>query len=115
MTVAGAVTGFPWEEALIRAETGMDLSNLKWSEPMSKYAGHHGIMATRNAVIGGYTIDPEVEKHLFLKIDILKPGEKINDFMNERIAYIYYKYDDREEMIETVRRMNEHIHIEYVE
>lgn len=115
LTVAGAVTGFPWEEALIRAETGMPLDCLTWSEPMSKYAGHHGIMTTRNGAVKGYTIDPEVEKHLFLKIDMLKPGECINDYMNERVAYIYYAYNDRQEMIDTVSRMNDLIHVEFVD
>lgn len=113
LTVAGAVTGFPWEEALVRAETGMDLSNLTWTEPMAKYAGHHGIMATRNGTVKGYTIDPEVEKHIFKKIDIIMPGGKLSDYMNERVAYIYYKYDDQQEIIETVKRMNDLIQIDF--
>lgn len=115
LTVAKAVTGFPWEEALIRAETGMDLENLQWGEPIAKCVGHHGIMATRNGIVNGYTIDPEVEKHIFKKIEILKPGEAINDFMNERVAYIYYKYDDQQEIVDTVSRMNDLIHIEFAD
>ncbi len=115
LTVAGAVTGFPWEEALIRAETGMDLTNLQWTKPLAPYVGHHGIMTTRNGTIKGYTIDPEVREHIFQIIDILKPGERINDYMNERVAYIYYKYENREEMMETVRHMNERIHVEFMD
>lgn len=115
LTVAGAVTGFPWEEALVRAETGMDLSGLQWTQPMAKYVGHHGIMTTRNGAIKGYTIDPEVEKHIFKKIDMLQPGERINDFMNERVAYIYYKYDDYQEIVDTVSRMNDLIHVEFAD
>lgn len=115
LTVAGAVTGFPWEEALVRAETGMDLTCLKFSEPMAKIAGHHGVMASRNGTVAGYTIDPEVEKHIFKRIEILKPGDKIEDYMNERVAYLYYTYDSREEAVETVKRMNDLISVQFAD
>lgn len=112
LTVAGVVTGFPWEEALIRAETGMDLSGLKSEKPMSKYAGHHGVMATRNGVVKGYTISPELKNHIFKKIDIIPVGGRINDYLNERIAYIYYKYDNYDEAYSTVSHINDLIKID---
>ncbi len=115
LTVAGAVTGFPWEEALIRAETGMSLENLQWTKPMSKYAGHHGVMATRNGVVKGYHVDPEIQEHIFKTIEVIQPGEAIEDYMNERVAYLYYAYDDQNEMIETVRHMNERITIDFMD
>lgn len=113
LTVARASNGFPWEEALIRAETGMDLSGLKWGKPMAEIVGHHGIMATRNGVVKSYSIPPEIEKHIFQKIDIITPGEAITDYMNQRIAYIYYTYDNREDAVAAVSRMNELIKIEF--
>ena len=111
LTVARAVSGFPWEEALVRCETGMDCSGLKWVKPMAKGCGHHGIMATRNGVVKGYEIDPDIEKHIFQKIEILRPGEALNDYMNERVAYIYYTYDNRDEMIDAALHMNDRIKI----
>ena len=111
LTVAGAVTGFPWEEALVRAETGMDLSALVWNMPKAKYAGHHGIMATSNGVLQHYSIAHELEKHIFKRIEIIKPGDKINDYLNERIAYIYYTYDLYDEAIKAVSYINQLIDI----
>ena len=98
LTVAGAVTGFPWEEALVRAETGMDLSGLAFSKPRSPFAGHHGIMGDHNGKIAGYEIDPELKEHLFQVIDIIPPGGDIVDYMSERVAYIYYAYESRSEI-----------------
>ncbi|MGN1124123.1 MAG: acetyl-CoA carboxylase biotin carboxylase subunit family protein [Eubacterium sp.] len=115
LTVAGVMNGFPWEEALIRAETGMDLSCLKTEPAKARYAGHHGIMATRNGVIKGYTIPPEIEKHIFKKIEMVEPGGSIDDYMNERIAYIYYAYDNYDEALDAVLNMNSRIKIEYGE
>lgn len=113
LTVARAVNGFPWEEALIRAETGMDLSGLQSEPPMADIVGHHGIMATRNGIVRSYTIPPEIERHLFQKIDIIAPGEAITDYMNQRIAYIYYTYENREEAVEAVSHFNDRIKIEF--
>lgn len=106
LTVAGAVTGFPWEEALVKAETGMNLDELKYTEPMAKFTGHHGIMAQQNGIVEKYTIAPEVEKHIFKKIEIMKSGDEINDHFNERVAYIYYAYDNHEEAFDTVSNLN---------
>ena len=114
LTVAGIASGFPWENALIRAETGMELKDLKIQKPISKFTGHHGIMVDHNGKIEEYTIDPKIEKHIFKKIDILAPGESINDYLNERVAYIYYKYDSFEEMIDDVSHMNEYIQVKFI-
>lgn len=113
LTVARAVTGFPWEEALVRAETGMSLSNLKNVDPIAKCVGHHGIMATRNGIVKGYTIDPKLEKHIFKTINIIPNGERINDYLNERVAYIYYKYDSYEEAYSVVSHINDLINVEF--
>lgn len=113
LTVAGAVTGFPWEDALIKAETGMNLDDLEMKEKLSNYAGHHGIMATRNGRVKSYKIHPELEKHLFQKIEIIPPGGEIKDYMNERIAYLYYKYDDQLEMFRMAQHVNDLIDIQF--
>ena len=113
LTVAGAITGFPWEEALIRAETGMDLSNLNIKKSEAKVAGHHGVMATKNGQVKGYKISPNVEKHIFKKIDILHDGDYLRDFLNERVAYIYYKYDNYDEAKLAVDNMNKNIKVDF--
>lgn len=113
LTVATAMNGFAWDEALIRAETGMDLSELKSGEPLAKYAGHHGIMARRNGVLKSYTIPDELKAHIWQTIEMLKPGERLNDYMNERVAYIYYKYDNYDEALDAVLHMNDNIKIEF--
>lgn len=113
LTVATVMNGFPWDEALIRAETGMDLSELKPSKPQAKFAGHHGIMARRNGVLKSYTIPDNIKSHIFQTIEMLKPGETLNDYMNERVAYIYYKYDNYDEALEAVKHFNDNIKIEF--
>lgn len=113
LTVVSMESGFPWEKAEVMAETGMDCSDLECGEPKAKYCGHHGIMATRNGVLKSYTIAPSIEKHIFQKIEMLQPGDRLNDYLNERIAYIHYTYEDREEMIQAAKTFNDLIKIEF--
>ena len=80
---------------------------------MAKYCGHHGIMATRNGVVKSYRIDEKIKKHIFQTIEMLPSGGKINDYLNERVAYIYYKYDNYDEMINEVKTFNDRITIEF--
>ena len=112
LTLARMNSGFPWEKAYILAAMGKDTSSIVSKKPMYKYCGHHGIMATRNGIVKGYSIDPSIEKHIFQKIEMIKPGERLNDYMNERIAYIWYTYEDRDEMIQAAKSFNKLIKIE---
>ncbi len=112
LTVATAVTGFPWHEGLVRAEMGMECESLKAEAPMAKYAGHHGIMTSRNGKVKSVYIPDEIQKHVFQKIDLLQPGEVIEDHMKERVGYIYYKYDTREEITWAAEHFNDKIVVE---
>lgn len=115
LTVAGRVTGFPWEEALLRAETGMPLDGLTFETPKSAFAGHHGVMGDHNGKIAGYRIDPELQDHLFQTIEIMQPGEEITNFMNERVAYLYYEADTRQEIESFATRLNSLAYVVYAE
>ena len=69
-------------------------------------------MAGKNGIIKSYTIPEEIQKHIFKKIDMLSVGQRIEDYMNERIAYLYYSYDNRDDMNEAVKQYNDMIKIE---
>ena len=112
LTLAELNSGFPWHRAQLIAETGGDFSKIEFEAPKMKYCGHHGIMATRNGVVKKYIIPDHIQKHVFKKIDMINPGERINHYMNERIAYIYYQYDNKAEMDEAVQHFNNDIIIE---
>lgn len=113
LTLARMNSGFPWEKAYILASIGQDTSHIIPEAPKYKYCGHHGIMATKNGILKDYTINESIEKHIFQKIEILSPGDAINDYLNERVAYIYYSYDNREEMDAAVNVLNDLINIEF--
>lgn len=112
LLLSDMITGFPWEEAYIKASLGLDCTGIKASQPQMKCCGHFGIMADCNGVVKGYKIPDEIEKHLFKKTEIISPGQKVVNYKNERIAYLYYTYDSLEEMNERVIHFNDEIMIE---
>ena len=79
-----------------------------------KYCGHHGIMARKNGILVNYSIDKDFEKHLFNKIVMKNPGDEITNYLNERIAYLYYQYDNIDEMNRDAKVFNDKIKIELV-
>ncbi len=112
LLLSDMITGFPWEEAYIKASLGLDCTEIRATEPPMKYCGHFGIMADCNGSVKSYRIPPEIEEHLFKKTEMVQPGGRINNYMSERIAYLYYTYDSIEEMNEKVIHFNEQIEIE---
>ena len=48
-----------------------------------------------------------------MKIEINGPGKEITDYMNQRIAYLYYQYSDGDEMRKAAERFNDMVHIEF--
>ncbi len=109
LLLADMRTGFPWEEAYIRASLGMDCTNLKWSGQTYRYCGHYGVMADRNGVLRGWTLPEDIENRLFKKTVNMKDGAVIHNYLTEKIAHIYFHYDDLETMNREIVEYNDRI------
>ena len=109
LTPISAVTGFPWYKAMVMAELGMDCSNIEFTKPLGNYAGHHAIMSTRNGIYEGVEIPEDIMVHTFEYDELFEKGEEIKNYMMERMGYIYYTYDTREELDNAAKHFNENI------
>lgn len=105
-------TDFPWHKAQIMAQTGQDCSGVARIAQKRKFLGHHGIMAPRNGVVKSYTIPEDIERHIYQKIEMCPPGNEITNYLNERIAYIFYEYESLEELNRAVKSFNGRITVE---
>lgn len=112
LTPVTAVSGFPWHEALVRAELGLDLSGLAFTEPTAKNAGHHAIMARQNGVIKQITIPVDIMKHVFKHVELMHSGDIVQDYLKDRLGYIYYSYDRREDILTAAKQFNDNILLE---
>lgn len=109
LTAVSAVTGFPWHKGLVMSELGMDCSSLCENKPMAKYAGHHAIMSTKNGTYLGVEIPEDIMEHVFKYVELFEKGKTITNYLSERMGYIYYVYDTREELDAAARSFNEKI------
>lgn len=108
------VTGFDWVEAYIRVSLGEKISCKDKYVAEDRYCGHFGVFADKNGELKSCFIDDEIEKHIFKKINMILPSQKIENYMNERIMYLYFSYDDIEEMNKDICTYNDRIRVEIV-
>lgn len=104
-------TDFQWHMAQVITQTGGNLGSLERISRKRAFCGHHGIMAPQNGTLVSCTIPEDIEKHIYKKVEMCAPGGKIENCMNERIAYIFYEYDSIEEMNKAVLGFNDRISV----
>lgn len=107
-------TDFQWHLAQVITQTGGDSGSLERVPKKRRFCGHHGIMAPKNGILVSYSIPEDIDKHIYKKVEMCMPGGKIENCMNERIAYIFYEYDDLDEMNRAVIEFNNKISVEMV-
>ena len=111
LELCALTTGFDWNKAQILAQTGQN-PQIPIETPKMRFCGHHGIMSIKNGTLLSYSIDEDLKKHIFKQIVMKNIGDKITDCLNERIAYLYYKYDSLDEMNKTAKIFNNKINIQ---
>ncbi|MBR0514232.1 MAG: ATP-grasp domain-containing protein [Clostridia bacterium] len=97
-TLYEKASGFPWYEGYILSQLGLPCDHLKSAAPEAKYCGHHGIFARGNGIIEDYEIPSDIQRHIYQLVELKKRGERIQNYMFERIASFFYTYDSHEEM-----------------
>lgn len=98
-------SGFPWHHAQIIAETNGDwsfLNNLNLNNYPKTYCGHYGVMVERNGVLKSLTIPESIKQHITNMFVMKNPGDKIEDHLNERVAFLHFEYENYDEMVKEV-------------
>lgn len=99
-------SGFPWHHAQVIAETGGDwsfLDKINYSNLKIRYCGHYGVMVNRNGILKSWNIPESIKKHIVKEFVMKETGDRIEDHMNERIAFLHFEYDSYDEMINNVK------------
>lgn len=112
LTLANMASGFPWERAYVMAETGQSCAHIVKEKAPVPYCGHYGVMAKNEGIVRSYRIPEEFQPHIFQQIEMLPPGAMLTDSLNQRIAYLFYRFDSKEQMEQAVRRLHNDICIE---
>lgn len=111
LLLADEMTGFPWEEAYIRASLGLSCENLQINKNETKYCGHYGVMAEKSGEFQSYSIPTHIRRRVFKETVNLQPNDIIENHMVDKIAHIYFRYDDFEQMKNEIVNYNKEIKV----
>ncbi len=111
LLLADVMTGFPWEEAYIRASLGMDVTCCVCGEPSAKFCGHYGVMADESGVLKSWELPQDIKDRTFKTTVNINAGDRINNHLTEKIAHIYFTYDNMKTMNEEIVEYNKRISV----
>ena len=104
-------TGLDWAGWIVKAETGMDCSDFP-DVTQKGYCGRHCIMGPRNGTIRGVTIDRQIEGNIYDKLIWSGRGDRINNYLEDKIGIVMLRYDSMDEMIDKTEKINRLISID---
>lgn len=107
--------GLNWREWVIRAESGESIYWMPRSHLPQRYYGYQSVMAPHNGIFKQITIEPEIRKYIFQTEQWVEPGHIITNYLEEKFGHIQLCFDTEEEKRHYMPRIDELIHIEYMD
>lgn len=107
-------SGFPWHHAQVVAETGGSwdfLNDINYSNLKNRYCGHYGVMVNKNGILKKWSIPESIKKHIVKEFVMKNAGDKIEDHMNERIAFLHFEYSSYDDMVNSIKDYGKLINI----
>lgn len=105
-------TDFPWHLAQIIAETGEDWNLIQRKTVDKPFVGHYGVMANQNGMLKSWFLPQDIRSHIFNQFVMKEVGDTIVDYLNERVAFLHFEYEDMDSMHRALQEFNTKINIE---
>lgn len=104
-------TGVDYPAWIIKSAAGMDLSGLSQVETTGFFT-RHCIMSAEGGTITDIVFDQTIESNVFEKFMLYAPGDRIDNFLIERLGIVFLEFDSLEEMLDKTERMQALIRVE---
>lgn len=105
-------TNFPWHFAQVIVETGGDWSLVKQIPIEHPNCGHYGVMINRNGILKKWSIPQDIKEHVIEEFIMKQSGDVIEDYLNERVAFLHFAYDDFQQMQDDIKDYYSKINVE---
>jgi len=105
--------GIPWAKWTVTAESGMDCSQLKQPFLQDKFTGRYCILAPKNGIVKAVHIDEAMQKHIFRCLIWGDDSYEVTDHMHDTLGVFSFRFDDRDEMMDMIMRMDDFVTVEY--
>lgn len=105
--------GIQWAEWIVRTELGMSVREFPKGVKQKGFGGRHCIMGEKNGVVKDVSISPEIQKNIYHELMWWQPGDRIENYMVDKLGILFLEYGSREEMIEKSERITDYVRIIY--
>lgn len=106
-------TGIDDAKLTVMAECGMDISKDVCVNEQKGNVGRYIMQAPHNGIIEEVLIDPSLEKHIFDRYEWWNKGYQINDYYKDKLGVIFYDFDNRNEMIQSIKNIDKLVTFKY--
>lgn len=104
-------TGVPWAEWIVRAACGLSTTEFPVAVQRG-FVGRHCIMAPANGVVRSVTIASEIRDCIYDQLMWWKAGDRIDNFLTQKLGILQLEYQSREQMLELTSRINQLVRVE---
>ena len=80
-----------------------------------KDAKAKSVQITKNGVFEKYHIPEKLNENIFEQYQLVEQGHVIENYLHERMGYIYYMFDNKEDLDNAALNFNNWIKIDYLE
>lgn len=106
-------TGIDWAEWIVKSETGIDCSDFPFVKQQG-FCGRHCIMSSKNGVVKNVIIDDSLKKNIVDSFVWWKKGDKINNFLTDKLGVLILKYNSHEEMLKKTNNINNLVKVDVI-
>lgn len=119
--IPGDLYSYPVEEALgidesmciVKAECGLDLSDIPYMPEQKNYVGRHCLMTPKNGIIESYLISDELEKYITYKLTWFHTNYVINDYMKDKFGVLIFNFKEEAIAKKIVLNITDYIKFNY--
>lgn len=104
-------TGIPWSKWIVMSECGYDAAVFAERGEQKCCCGRHCIMAEKNGIVRDVIIDPEIRDHIYQDITWWKPGDRIENYLVEKLGILFMEYASEQEMAEKIARIRQLVRV----
>ena len=98
MIPAEKLTGINWDYWEARTHCGLDCSHFPVYIQQHGFWAYRTIMGTQNGVVKSLVVPDDLRKYIFDECILWRSGDYIKDYMSEPLAFLFFKFDSKEEM-----------------
>lgn len=104
-------TGINWQEWILRAEAGEDLSRFPSMTCASGACAYHSIMPAANGVVRRIEIDDDLCEYVYQYVEWSGPGSVISDYMNEKVGSLQFHFPDDSVCAAVMANINDRVRV----